>query len=122
MAHYTETFTSLNEITKVIDNNRSLENTKANISNSLIIGLSILTIGTLTSAMLNGLNRLHFGHNAQKYDMESKEIEKKGNLADMIRENDRMIYFYRWSFNLTFGIGVATVVFVTRNSINALRP
>ena len=120
MAHYTET--SLNEITKVINNNRSLENTKSNISNSLIIGLSILTIGALTSTALNGLNRLHFGHNAQKYEMELNQIEKQGDLLDLIRENNKIISFYRWSFNLTFGIGVATVVFVTRNSINALRP
>ena len=122
MAHYTETFTSLNEITKVIDNNRTLENTKANISNSLIIGLSILTIGTLTSTMLNGLNSLNFGHNAQKYDMEIKQIEKQGDLLDLIHENNKMVSFCRWSFNLTFGIGVATVVYVTRNSIKAISP
>ena len=122
MAHYTETFTSLNEITKVIDNNRSLESTTTNISNSLIIGLSILTIGTLTSTVLNGLDRLHFGHYAQKYDMELKQIEKQCDLLDLIRENNKMTSFYRWSFNLTFGIGVATVVYVTRNSIKAIRP
>ena len=61
---------------KGLDHNRSLESIVINISNSIIVGLSIITVRMLTSIVLHSINKIQINHVRQKYGKELKEVDK----------------------------------------------
>ena len=110
------------EIAKSIDHNNSiesvgigfehsktLESVGVNISNSLITGISVLTIGILFSSFLSGLNNLQVGHTSQKYGKELKQVDKSVDLTDSSKEENKFISHYQGVYYITFGFGIGIV-------------
>jgi high-affinity nickel permease len=111
------------EITKSIDHNNSiesvgigfdhsntLESVGVNISNSLIAGVSVLTIGIIFSSFLSGVNNLHVGHTSQKYGKEwLKQVDKSADLTNSIKEENKFISHYLEVYYITFGFGIGIV-------------
>jgi hypothetical protein len=112
----------IKEIVKSIDHNNSiesavigfehsktLESVGVNISNSLIAGFSVLTIGILFSSFSSGINNLHVRHTSQKYGKELKQVDKSVDLTDSIKEENKFISHYRGVYYITFGFGIGIV-------------
>ena len=116
----------LKEIAKSLDHNNSiesvgigfehsktLESVGVNISNSMIAGFSVLTIGILFSSFLSGLNNLQVGHTSQKYGKELKQVDKSTDLTNSIKEENKFISHYQGVYYITFGfsIGIVSIAF-----------
>ena len=100
----------LKEIAKSIDHNNSIESVGVNISNSLIAGFSVLTIGIIFSSFLSGVNNLHVGHTSQKYGKELlKQVDKSADLTNSIKEENKIISHYLEVYYITFGFGIGIV-------------
>ena len=116
----------LKEIAKSLDHNNSiesvdigfehsktLESVGVNISNSMIAGFSVLTIGILFSSFLSGLNNLQVEHTSQKYGKELKQVDKSVDLTNSIKEENKFISHYQGVYYITFGfsIGIVSIAF-----------
>jgi len=69
-------------------NNSSLEKLSINISNSWIIGCSILTCGIMTYAYLDSISNISLIHMKRKYRLELQQIEKS---IDLNKNEDKII-------------------------------
>jgi hypothetical protein len=83
-----------------------------NISNSWIIGCSILTCGIMSYSYLNSINNLQIIHMKHKYMVELKKIENSINLTNEIKNEDILISYYRKQFNFVFILGITGISLV----------
>ena len=98
-------------------NHFNLEKLSVNLSNSWIVGCSILSCGMMTYAYLDGISNLPLIYMKRKYRLELQEKENSIDLSDQIKKEDKMISYYWKHFNVAFmfGItGVSLVVFRSR--------
>ena len=91
------------------DHNNILESVGVNISNSLIAGFSVLTIGIIFSSFSSGLNNLYVRHTSQKYGKELKEVDNSVDLTNLIKEENNFISHYRRVYYITVGVGIGIV-------------
>ena len=97
-------------------NNSSLEKLSMNISNSWIIGCSILTYGIMTFSYLNGVSDLSIIHMKRKNSLELQQIEKTMDFSEKMKNEDKLIshYWKHYKFIFMTGIsGLSVVAFIT---------
>jgi hypothetical protein len=86
-----------------------LHNFGLNISNSFIIGFSLITYGIITRSYLHGVNNLQLLHIKHKYRKEVKQIDNLINLNDLINIEDKLISYYWNNFIISSIIGITGV-------------
>jgi hypothetical protein len=112
----------MNNIIKLNSFN-SIGESSLNISNSFIIGCSILSYGIISSTYLSSINNLHIFHMNKKYKNELKQIDNSVNNIDTINSNDAInkekgVILYYWKhYTISYILGVIGIVFVARNNL-----
>ena len=97
-------------IAEALDHSRAMESVGFNISQSLIIGFSVLSFGIIAASTLNGITKLHVFHVRNRYGKELKQIDKAISLTKSIEEETKMISYYRVQFfSTTAVVGVVVV-------------
>ena len=87
-------------------NNNILEKLGLNISNSWIVGCSILTGGIITHTYLTCISNLALLHMKHKYKLELKQIENS-ELGDKIKNEDKIISYYWKHYSTVFMMGIS---------------
>lgn len=93
-------------------NNNILEKLGVNVSKSWIVGCSILSCGIMTHAYLNGISNIPLAHMKYKYRLEIQQIEKKIDLSDKIKNEEKIISYYWRYYNIIFMMGITGLSFV----------
>jgi len=96
----------------------SLENMSINISNSFIIGCTILTGGIISANYLNCINNLQLIHMKNKNAKILKQFDTTINLIDSINYEDKLISYYWRHHNIAFILGIAGITLIIRKSLN----
>ena len=92
-----------------IDNNKSLES----VGTTFVASVTLLALTSLIASMMINCNKLHIEYAKQKYGKELKQLDKPtSELEDAIAEDNKLISFYWWSSNVTFGFGVITLFII----------
>lgn len=99
----------------------SLENMSINISNSIIIGTSILTFGIISRPYLTHINSLQLFHMKQKNTMILKQSDTSTNLIDSINYENNLINKYWYRFNIAFILGITGISLVVRKCLIKLQ-
>lgn len=99
----------------------SLENMSINISNSIIIGTSILTLGIISTPYLNHINSLQLFHMKYKNRMIIKQSDTSINLIDLINYENKLINKYWYRFNIAFILGITGISLVVRKCLLKLQ-
>ena len=87
-------------------NNNILEKLGLNISNSWIVGCSILTGGIITHTYLTCISNLALLHMKHKYKLELQQIENS-ELGDKIKNEDKIISYYWKHYSTVFIMGIS---------------
>ena len=97
-------------------NHFNFEKLSGNISNSWILGCSILSCGMMSYAYLDGISNLPLIHMKRKYRLQLQEIEKSIDLQDQIKEEDKIISYYWKHYNIAFMLGITGISVVAFRS------
>ena len=87
-----------------------------NISNSWIIGCSLLTGGIITSSYLHGINELQLFHMKFKYKKEMDLIQNNNNNNN---NDNEFITYYSRHYTIAFILGITGISYVAFKSIQA---
>lgn len=94
-------------------NNNILEKLGSNISNSWIVGCSILTCGVMTHTYLNCISNLALLHMKHKYKLELQQIENTIDLNNKIKNEDTIISYYWKHYSTVFMMGITGLSIIT---------
>jgi hypothetical protein len=97
-------------------NHFNFEKQSINMSNSWILGCSLLSCGMMTYAYLDCLSNLPIIHMKRKYRLQLQEIKKSCDLQDQIKEEERIIAYYWKHYNIVFMLGITGVSFIALKS------
>ena len=89
-----------------------LEKLGLNISNSWVVGCSILSCGIMTHSYLNCISNIPLAHMKNKNRLELQEIEKKIDLSDKIKNEEKIISYYWKYYNIIFMMGITGLSFI----------
>jgi len=98
-------------------NNSSLEKLSVNISNSWIIGCSLLTYGIISSSYLNGISNLSLIHMKRKFKFDLQQIEHSIDLTTKMKNEDKIISYYWKHYNIVFITGITGISLIAFNTI-----
>lgn len=94
-------------------NNNILEKLGLNISNSWIIGCSILTGGIMTHTYLTCISNLAIMHMKHKYILELRQIKNTIDLSDKIKNEENIISYYWKHYSTIFMMGITGLSIIT---------
>ena len=98
-------------------NNNILGNLGLNMSNSFIIGCSILSCGIISNAYLNGISNIPLLNMKHKHKLQLQQIENNIDLSDDIKNEEKQISYYWKQYNIIFMMGItglSIIVFKSR--------
>lgn len=102
--------------------NYHFENMVAKISNSWIIGCSLLSCGIMTCAYIDGLSKHPIIHMKRKYNLELQQINNNSILLDEEIKNEEKYISYYWKYiNSVYMIGIAGVFLVALRKTRIIR-
>ena len=82
-----------------------------NLSNSWIIGCSILTYGIISSSYLRGLGNIPLIHMKYKYKLELKQAENNADYTDKIKNEEKKISYYWNQYTVVYLLGISGLTF-----------
>ena len=89
-----------------------LEKFGVNVSNSWVVGCSILSCGIMKHSYLNCISNIPLAHMKYKNRLELQEIEKKIDLSEKIKNEEKIISYYWNYYNIIFMMGITGLSFI----------
>ena len=97
-----------------IKNCTCLSKLESKISNSIIIGVSLIIFGLFGNTYLNAINNYQLMHMKYRDLYIKKQIDKQIDLSNLIDYENKLIS-YNWKcFNISFILGITGVIVVVK--------